>query len=101
MIYAKKKIQNNANVAAQRAMIIANVAELEAKNLVRLEGADVYVYVEIWKDKLTAINWIKCLQVYFMVKKGFKESDTLNFRHFVTGELIGTFKNKKASVFIF
>ncbi|SDJ28965.1 hypothetical protein SAMN04487898_102180 [Pedobacter sp. ok626] len=101
MIYAKKKIQNNANLATQTAKIIANVNELEQKNLVRIEGNDVFVYPEIWKDKATALNWIKCLHLYCMVKKRFKESDTLNFKHFVTKELIGTFKNKKASVGVF
>ena len=98
MIYAKKKVQNNTNLAAQTAKIIANVNELEQKNLVRIKGNEVYVYPEIWKDKVTALNWIKCLHLYCMVKKRFKESDALNFKHFVTGENIGTFKNKKASV---
>lgn len=101
MIYAKKKIQHNANLAAQTAKIIANVNELEQKNLIRIEGNDVFLYPEIWKNKATALNWIKCLQLYCMAKKRFKESDTLNFKHFVSGELIGAFKNKKASVSIF
>lgn len=101
MIYAKKKIQNNANLAAQTAKIIANVNELEQKNLVRIEDNEVYVYPEIWKDKITALNWIKCLHLYCMVKKRFKESDTLIFKHYVSGEVIGSFKNKKASVLVF
>lgn len=101
MIYAKKKIQNTANQAAQTAKIIANVNELTQKNLVRIEGNEVYVYPEIWKDKVTALNWIKCLHLYCMIKKRFKETDTLNFKHFVTGELIGSFRNKKPSVSIF
>lgn len=101
MIYAKKKIQNNANLASQTAKIIANVNELEQKNLIRIEGNEVFLYPEIWKDKAMALNWIKCLKLYCMVKKHFKESDTLNFKHFVSGELIGVFKNKKANVSIF
>jgi hypothetical protein len=101
MIYAKKKIQNNANLAAQTAKIIANVTELERKNLVKIEGNDVYVYPEIWKDKVIALNWIKCLHLYCMVKKHFKERDTLYFKNFISGETIGSFKNKKASVSIF
>jgi hypothetical protein len=101
MIYAKKKVQNNANLAAQTARIIANVNELEQKNLIRIEGNEVYVYPEIWKDKVTALNWIKCLHLYCMVKKRFKESDTLYFKHYVSGEIVGSFKNKKASVLIF
>jgi len=101
MIYAKKKVQNNANLAAQTAKIIANVNELEQKNLIRIEDNEVYVYPEIWKDKITALNWIKCLHLYCMVKKRFKESDTLIFKHYVSGEVIGSFKNKKASVLVF
>lgn len=101
MIYAKKKVQNNANLAAQTAKIIANVNELEQKNLLRIEANDVYIYPEIWKDKATALNWIKCLHLYCMIKKRFKESDHLNFKHYVSGALIGNFKNKKATVTIF
>ena len=101
MIYAKKKVQNNANLAAQTARIIANVNELEQKNLIRIEGNEVYIYPEIWKDKVTALNWIKCLHLYCMVKKRFKESDTLYFKHYISGEVVGSFKNKKASVLIF
>jgi len=101
MIYAKKKIQHASNLAAQTAKIITNVNELEEKNLLRIEGNEVFVYPQIWKDKVTALNWIKCLHLYCMVKKRFKESDTLHFKHFETGELIGSFKHKKASVLIF
>ncbi|SMC69481.1 hypothetical protein [Pedobacter nyackensis] len=101
MIYAKKKVQNNANLAAQTAKIIANVNELEQKNLIRIEGNEIYVYPEIWKDKVTALNWIKCLHLYCMVKKRFKESDTLYFKHYVSGDVVGSFKNKKASVLAF
>lgn len=101
MIYAKKKVQNNANLAVQTAKIIANVNELEQKNLLRIEANDVYIYPEIWKDKATALNWIKCLHLYCMIKKRFKENDTLNFKHYVSGALIGSFKNKKATVTIF
>ena len=95
MIYAKKKVQNTANLAAQTAKIIANVKELEEKNLIRLEEKEIYLYPDIWKDKATALNWIKCLHLYYMLKRRFKESDPLLFRHIETKELIGTFKNKK------
>ncbi|WP_316793415.1 hypothetical protein [Pedobacter frigoris] len=100
MIYAKKKIQNNANLSAQTAKIIANVNELKEKNIVKIEGAEVYVYPEIWKDKATALNWIKCLHLYCMLKHRLKESDTLHFKHYTNGELIGHFKNKKATVLV-
>jgi len=101
MIYAKKKVQNTANLAAQTAKIIANVKELEEKNLIRLEEKEIYLYPDIWKDKTTALNWIKCLHLYYMLKRRFKESDSLSFKHIETGELIGSFKNKKAAVLIF
>lgn len=98
MIYAKKKVQNTANLAAQTAKIIANVKELEEKNLIRLEEKEIYLYPDIWKDRATALNWIKCLHLYYMLKKRFKESEPLLFKHMETGELIGSFKNKKAKV---
>lgn len=101
MIYAKKKVQHTAHLAAQTAKIIANVKELQEKNLLRIEDHDVYVYPEIWKDKATALNWIKCLHLYCMLKKRFKESDSLLFKNYTTGEQIGAYKNKKASVSIF
>ncbi|RZK78258.1 MAG: hypothetical protein EOO92_11480 [Pedobacter sp.] len=100
MIYAKKKVQNNANLAAQTAKIIANVKELQEKNILRIEGDTVFVYPDIWKDKVTAINWIKCLHLYCMVKHRFKESDTLYIKNYITEEAIGTFKNKTAKVLI-
>lgn len=101
MIYAKKKVQHTAHLAAQTAKILANVKELQVKNLLRIEGNEVFVYPEIWKDKATAINWIKCLHLYCMLKNRFKESDSLLFRNYTTGEQIGAYKNKKASVSIF
>lgn len=101
MIYANKKVQSTTNLAAQTARIIANVKELEEKNIARIEGNVVYVYPEIWKDKNTALNWIKCLHLYCMVKKRFKESDALFFRHFETSEPLGEYKHKKARVLVF
>lgn len=101
MIYGKKKVLQATNQAAQTAKIIANVRELEAKNLIRIEGDEVHLYPEIWKDKATALNWMKCLHLYCIMKKHFKESDPLYFKNINTGELIGSSKNKKASVLIF
>ncbi len=100
MIYAKKKVQNSANLAAQRAQIIANVKELMAKNLLKIVENEVHVYPAIWKDKAMALNWIKCLHLYFMVKHRFKESDILNFKHYESGQLIASFKNKKPSIYL-
>ncbi|MCX2450634.1 hypothetical protein OQX61_05045 [Pedobacter sp. PLR] len=101
MIYAKKKVLNTANLAAQTAKIIANVKELEEKNVIRIQGNEVFLYPEIWKDKATALNWIKCLHLYCMMKKRFKESDSLFFKHIETEAPLGAFKNKKATVLIF
>jgi len=100
MIYAKKKVQQTASLAAQTAKIIANVKELEEKHLIRTEERTVFIYPQIWKDKATALNWIKCLHVYYKLKKRFKESDTLDFRHYESEELIGSFKHKKAAVYL-
>lgn len=97
MIFAKKKVQHASNLAAKTAKIIANVNELESKNLLKIEGDAVFVYPQIWKDKTTALNWIKCLHLYCMVRKRFKETDTLYIKHYESGELIGAFKNKKPS----
>lgn len=100
MIYAKKKVQHSANLAAQTAKIIANVKELEEKNILRIEGNIVFVYPEIWKDRATALNWMKCLHLYCMVKKRFKESDMLYFKHFETAKDLGAYKNKKANLLV-
>lgn len=99
MIYSNKKVQGPANLAAQHAKIIANVNALQEKSLLRIENSNVFVYPAIWKDEATALNWIKCLHLYCILKLRFREKDPLNFRDFTTGELIGTFKNKKAALF--
>lgn len=98
MIYSNKKVQGAANTAIQNAKIIANVNALMEKNLLRIEGDNVFVYPAIWKDEATALNWIKCLHIYCRLKHRFKEKDPLNFKDYTTEELIGTFKNKKATV---
>jgi len=98
MIYANKKVQQSKNTAAQTAKIIANVVALEEKNLIRISGQEVFLYPELWKDKISALNWMKCLHLYCMLKKRFKESDPLYFKHFSTEEPLGSYKNKKASL---
>lgn len=100
MIYAKKKVQYASNLAAQTAKIITNVNELESKNLIKIEGDTVFVYPKIWKDKVTGLNWIKCLHLYCMTRKRFKETDNLYVKHYESKELIGAFKNKKPSICI-
>jgi hypothetical protein len=101
MVYANKKIQNAANSAAQNGKIIANVKELEEKKLVRIEGNEIYLQPELWKNQLLALNWIKCLHLYCCLKLRFKEKDPLYFKNMVTAELIGSYQNKKARVFLF
>lgn len=101
MIYAKKKIQQTTHTASQTAKIIANVKALEEKNLLRIEGNDVFVYPEIWKDKATALNWIKCLHVYCIVKKRLGKNESLYFKHFLNGQALGSYQQNKATVLIF
>lgn len=101
MIYANKKVAVKSNLAQQTAQIIANVKELEGKNLIRIEGNEVFLYPQIWKDKATALNWIKCLYLYCCIKKKIKDGNPLYFKHIETEELIGSMTNKKPKVLIF
>lgn len=101
MIYANKKVTGKPKLAEQTAKIIANVKELEAKNLVRLTADTVFLHPQLWKDKITAINWINCLHHYYCLKKQLKGSQSLYFKNIATEELIGSFINKKAKVLIF
>lgn len=101
MIYANKKVQNNASQSVQNAKIISNVKELEEKNLVRINGNQVYLEPGLWKNKLLAINWIECLHIYCCLKLRFKEKDPLFFIDIHTQEPIGSYQNKKAKVSLF
>ncbi len=97
MIYTHKKVVSPTNLAQQTAQIIANVAALEGKNLIRLENTTVYLAISLWSDKTVALNWIDCLFIYYKVKKQFKNG-TLYFKNIETDELIGTCINKKAKL---
>lgn len=101
MIYSNKKVNQKGNSAQQTAQIISNVTMLSSKNLIRLEEDTVYLYPELWKDKATALNWINCLHLYYVVKRQFKGSAPLYFKNIVTEELIGSIVNKKAKVLIY
>lgn len=101
MIYANKKVAVKTNTAQQTAQIIANVKDLESKNVIRIENNEVLLYPQIWKDKATALNWIKCLYLYCCIKKKIKDGHPLYFKHIETGQLIGSMNNKKPKVFIF
>ncbi|MEE1944047.1 hypothetical protein VRU48_02935 [Pedobacter sp. KR3-3] len=101
MIYANKKVAVKTNIAQQTAQIIANVKELEAKNLISFAGNEVSLYPQIWKDKATALNWIKCLYLYCCLKKKIKDGNPLYFKHIETNEPLGSMVNKKPKVLIF
>lgn len=101
MIYANKKVATKPNLAQQTAKIIANIKELESKNVIRLEPDTVFLYPQIWKDKIAAINWINCLHHYYCLKKQFKSMQTLYFKHIETEELIGSMINKKPKILTF
>ena len=101
MNYANKKINQKGNLAQQTAQIISNVAILESKNLIRLDLDTVYLYPEIWKDKMAAINWIKCLHHFYVIKRQFKISAPLYFKHLATDELLGSMINKNPKILIF
>ncbi|RZL49034.1 MAG: hypothetical protein EOP00_07835 [Pedobacter sp.] len=101
MIYANKKVASKPNLAAQTAKIIANVRELEQKNLIRLETDIIFLYPQIWKDKIAAINWINCLHHYYCLKKHLKSTQPLYFKNIETEELMGSIINKKPKVLIF
>jgi hypothetical protein len=100
MTYANKKINQSGNLAQQTAQIIANVAGLEAKKLISLSEDTVFLYPQLWKDKTIALNWIKCLHHYYVVKRKLKPANPLYFKHIETNELLGTMHLKKAKVLI-
>lgn len=101
MIYANKKVNLKGNLAQQTAQIITNVTALESKNVIRLETDTVFLYPQIWRDKIAAINWINCLHHYYCLKKQLKNSAPLYFKNIETNELIGSMINKKPKVLIF
>ncbi|MBB2145060.1 hypothetical protein GM921_06175 [Pedobacter sp. LMG 31464] len=101
MIYANKKVVSKSNLAQQTAQIISNIKEWESKNLIRLEADTVFLYPQLWKDKISALNWINCLHHYYCIKKQMKASGSLYFKNIETDELIGSMLNKKPKVLLF
>lgn len=101
MIYANKKVQNNADQSVQNAKIISNVKELQERNMVRIDGNEVYLEPGLWKNHLLAVNWIQCLHIYCCLKLRFKDKDPLYFKDIHTEEPIGSYQNKKAKVLLF
>lgn len=101
MIYANKKVNVKANTAQQMALIMANIKELTDKNLIKLTSDTVFLYPQIWKDEATALNWIKCLHLYYCLKRQFKSAAPLYFKHIESEELLGSIIHKKPKVLIF
>ena len=89
------------SLAQQMPQIIANVIQLQEKELIKLEEDTVYLYPKIWKDRPTAVNWLSCLHHYYCIKRKFKPSNTLYFKDIETQELVGSVINKKPKVLIF
>lgn len=100
-MYANKKVNQKGNLAQQTAQIIANVMSLEEKNLINLTDDTVYLHPTLWKDKLSASNWINCLHRYYVVKRKVKPSAPLYFKAIDTLELIGSIIEKKPKVLLF
>ncbi|WP_276089625.1 hypothetical protein [Pedobacter sp. JY14-1] len=97
-MYAKKKVHQAGNKAEQTAKILANVSALEAKHLLKITGNEVRVYPQLWKDRLSAENWMQCLLVYFVVKKKAAPGIGIRFVHYENGEPLGHVKNGRAVV---
>jgi len=100
-MYANKKITINGNLAQQTAKIISNVVALETKNVIRLADDTVYLPSQIWKDQVSALNWICCLQRFYLVKRNHKTSANLYFKDIESEQLIGTMINNQPKVLIF
>jgi hypothetical protein len=100
MIYAKKKVAVHQSTAQQNAQIIATVKALQAKNLIQFEKDTVLFYPEIWKDKNSAINWIKCIYIYCCLKKHIKIGMSLDFKNIQNNELVGTMTNGHPKILI-
>jgi len=93
MFYANKKTTVTANKAQQTAKILANVKSLLEKKLIEITTETVFLYPQLWKDEASALNWMKCLQIYCVLRKQFKEKDTIHFVNIETKEPIGIITN--------
>lgn len=100
MSLANKKVNQSKSSAQQNAQILAQVKSLLEKNLIKFENDEVLLYQQIWKDKASALNWIKCVHIYCVLKRGFKTTDPLTFKNIENQEIIGTFINKTAKLLI-
>lgn len=100
MQFAHKKIAQQTPTAQQNAQILAQVKSLLAKNLVNIVGDTVFFYSQIWKDSASAINWMKCLQQYAILKLGHKAGLPYFFRDIKSHELRGTIVNKQVKLLL-
>jgi len=101
MFYANKKTTVSASQAQQTAKILANVKELLEKKLIEFNGNTISLYPQLWKNEASALNWMKCLQIYAVLKRQLKEKDTLHFVAIETKAPIGIIQNKKAKLINF
>lgn len=84
-----------------KAKIIANVTALQSQGTIKLTDDTVYLSTSLWKDRLSALNWISCLHAYYTLKKNMKPSAPLYFKNIETDELIGAISNKKPKLYLF
>lgn len=101
MIYSNKNFVLNKNAAEETAKIIATVVALQNQGTIKLTDDTVYLKPSLWKDRLSALNWMSCLHVYFTLKKKMKPSQSLFFKDIDTEQLIGSIVNKKPKLYLF
>lgn len=101
MIYSNKKFILNKNAAQDKTKIIANVIELQNQGLIKLTTDTVYLTQNLWKDRLSALNWISCLHIYYTFKMKMKPTESLYFKDIATEQLIGAIIHKKPKLYLF
>lgn len=100
MIFANKKTSTSLNTAQQNAQILKVVKQLLEKNVIRIEGQTVWLYPQIWKDKVSTENWIKCLYIYCQLKKHINNKALLTFKNIENQELLATIQGHKVKIHI-
>lgn len=89
MIYGNRKVSKAVDKAQQTAQIVAQVKQLLEKKIIKIEGNVVYLYPQILKTKESALNWMKCVYTYCVLKKYIKDKETLLFENIESKEPIG------------
>lgn len=100
MIYANKKVQESPNQAAQHAKIINNMLQLQEKGFVRIDGQTIFLRKALWKNVLTAQNWMKCAQIYCNLILKYNKKAPLEFRDLETELVIGKLNGKQVKVLL-